>query len=67
LPGPTGSEKCLACDGTGIVDPERLTDPLAGRCPVCKRAWAGPDAVFCSNCGCRREVIVKEGPAASPR
>lgn len=65
LPSPTGSEKCLACDGTGIVDPDKPTDPLAGRCPICKRAWAGPDAAFCSNCGYRRESMTKEASQPS--
>jgi DNA-directed RNA polymerase subunit RPC12/RpoP len=53
MPSPNGADKCQACDGTGLVDIDSHSDPLAGRCPQCKRVWH-EDRPDCWYCGFKR-------------
>jgi DNA-directed RNA polymerase subunit RPC12/RpoP/ribosomal protein L40E len=60
IPNPRGADKCQACEGTGLVDIEAHADPLAGRCPDCKRVSQG-DRRDCWYCGFRKNLCPKCG------
>lgn len=60
IPNPRGADKCQVCGGTGFVDSDAHRDPLAGRCPECKRVWQD-DRKDCWHCGYRKNLCPKCG------
>jgi len=53
MPSQNGADKCLVCDGTGMVDADAHDLLTSGRCPDCKRVMP-EDRVDCWNCGFKK-------------